>query len=134
MPFELAWEPRGVVITYSGFLVPEEILECHRRIAADARFDDLRFAIVDTLPVESISLSRADVGEIDAFLRGPARTNPNIRVALVVTHPDVRRALLFYDGLVDRTFKAVVFRSVLDARRWLETSRGARRAVQPNHP
>lgn len=61
MPFELAWEPRGVVITYSGLIVAEDVLECHRRIAADVRFDDLRYAIVDTLPVRSISLSGADV-------------------------------------------------------------------------
>jgi hypothetical protein len=82
VPFELAWEPRGVVVTYSGLLVADEILECHRRIAADLRFDDLRFAIVDTLPVRSVSLSRADVEQIDAFLQGPAVTNPAFELPL----------------------------------------------------
>lgn len=122
MPFELAWEPRGVVITYSGLIVAEDVLECHRRIAADVRFDDLRYAIVDTLPVRSISLSGADVEEIDAFLRGPACTNPSIRVAFVATHPNVQRALKYYGALADRAFQVVVCESLPAARRQLDAS------------
>ncbi len=122
MPFELAWEPRGVVVTYSGLLVADEILECHRRIAADLRFDDLRFAIVDTLPVRSVSLSREDVEQIDAFLQGPAVTNANIRVAFAATHPDVLRALSFYGSLADRAFQEVVCASVPAARRAIRTA------------
>lgn len=122
MPFELAWEPRGVVITYSGMIVAEEVLDCHRRIAADARFDDLRYAIVDTLPVRSISMSDADVEEIDAYLRGPAFTNPNIAVAFVATLPDVLRALTYYDALADHAFQGVVCESLPVARRQLAAS------------
>ncbi|URI07926.1 hypothetical protein MW290_04895 [Aquincola tertiaricarbonis] len=116
MPYELSWEPRGVVVTYSGNLLHEELLERHQQIAADARFDDLRYAIVDTLPTQSLSLSRADVEEVDAFLRGPACTNPNIRVVFVATHPDVLRALADYDAMADRAFKEVVCGSAQAAR------------------
>ena len=109
-----------MVITHSGMLVAEDVLECHRRIAADVRFDDLRYAIVDTLPVRSISLSSAEVEEVDAFLRGPACTNPSIRVAFVASLPDVLRALAYYDGLADHAFQGVVCESLTVARRQLE--------------
>ena len=108
MPFEHCWESRGVVITYSGTLMAEDVLECHRQIAGDPRFDDLRYAIVDTLPVQSVSFSRPEVEEIDAFLRGPAWTNPNIQVVIVATVPAVLRVLSYYDVIADRSYKALV--------------------------
>lgn len=119
MPFELGWEPYGVVVTYSGAPLAAEVLACHRQIAADLRFDELRYAIVDTRPIRSLSFSRADVEEIDAFLQGPACTNPRLRVAIVATHPDVLRALSYYGAMADRAFKEVVCESVEAARRVL---------------
>ena len=71
----------------------------------------------DALPVVVI-----DVEQIDAFLQGPAVTNPNIRVAFAATHPDVLRALSFYGSLADRAFKEVVCASVPAARRAIRTA------------
>lgn len=116
MPFALGWEPRGVLITYSGALSAGHVLECHRRIAGDARFDDLRFAIVDTSPVQSISISPSDVAEIDALLQGPAWTNPWIKVVIVATRADVLQVLALHETMTDTAFKFEVRESVEAAR------------------
>ncbi len=112
-PYEIAWSPRGVVVTYSGEPLADEVRSV---IAADPKFDELRFAIVDTLRVRSIALPFADVELIEAFLHGPACTNPNVTIVFVANHPDVLAALSAYDAIPDRAFKQVVCGSVEDAR------------------
>ncbi len=123
MPYELGWELRGVLATYSGDLSANDVLDCHRCIASDPRFDDLRFAIVDTSLVQSLALTRADIEQIDAFLQGPAWTNPNVKVVFVAKHPDILAALSTYDGMPDRAYKQVVCESVETARALIASGR-----------
>lgn len=126
MPFGLEWETRGLLITYSGALPAREILQCHERIASDLRFDGLRFAIVDTHAVTSLMLTRADLEEIDAFLRGPAITNSNIRIVFVATDPSVLQVLEAYAGIADRSYRFAVCTSVAAARAMLSDTKAVR--------
>lgn len=116
MPFNHCWEPTGIVTTYRGDLVLEEVLESHQRMAADPRFDDLRFMIVDTLPVERVALIASDAVQINAFLTGPALTNPYIFIAL---HPAVLRFVAVYAQLPDRRYDLRVCSSMVSARQLL---------------
>ena len=118
MTFSVSWVPRGVVVTYAGTVTTREVLTCHEEIAAGPAFDDLRFAIVDTLQVTTIAIGGDDVVQINAFLQGPACTNPNITVVFVATHPDVLRALAAYDAISMRAYRQQVC-----------TSRGAAREL-----
>lgn len=123
VPYELGWEIRGVVATYSGDLSANDVLDCHRCIASDPRFDDLRFAIVDTSLVQSLALTRADIEQIDAFLQGPACTNPNVKVVFVAKHPDVLAVLSSYDAMPGRAYKQVVCESAEAARALIASRR-----------
>ena len=117
MAYGLTWTAHGIEVKYTGALVAEEMLACHWQIATDSRFDDLRSVIIDTLQVASTSLTRSDVEEIDAFLRGPSLSNPNVQVAVVATHPGVIQALSWYDAIQDRAFDVLLCGSVEAARR-----------------
>lgn len=112
MPFGLSWQASGVVVRYWGRVTLDDVLECHRRIAGDSRFDDLRSALVETLAVESIALGPVEIEQIDAFLKGPAWTNPNITAVFVATHPELIRALALYDAIADHSYTTVVCPSV----------------------
>lgn len=116
MPYEIFWEPRGVFVSCAGMLLPAEMLECHEQITRDRRFDSLRHLICDTLRVSAASIGKADVEHINAFLKGPAMTNPHIQVVFVASHPDVLRALSLYEAVPDRSYEVVVCSSMKAAR------------------
>jgi hypothetical protein len=116
VPFNLEWESRGVIVTYWGRVLPEQVLICNRQIVGDRRCDDLRFVILDTLAVHSLSFSRQDLEEIEAFLQGPAWTNPNINLAVVATLPAVLHALDLYEATGTRTYMPAVCESTQAAR------------------
>lgn len=116
MPFDLAWEARGLVIRYSGNLMATDVLACHERIAADPRFDDLRFAIVDASSVQAPTATRAEIEVIEAFLRGPAMTNTAISVVVVAAEPSVLAALSTYNAITDRAYRITVCDSLSQAR------------------
>jgi len=102
-------------------------------MAADPRFDNLRFMIVDTLPVEGVTLIESDVVQINAFLTGPALTNPNILAVVIALHPAVLRFVAVYAQLPDRRYDVRVCSSMVSARqllanRDLPASHGMRRA------
>lgn len=119
MPFNHCWEPTGIVTNYRDDLVLEEVLESHRIMASDPRFDDLKFMIVDTLPVERVALIESDAVQINAFLTGPALTNPNIFVVFIALHPAVLRFVAVYAQLPDRRYDVRVCSSMVSARQLL---------------
>lgn len=116
MPFDLAWEVRGLLIRYTGNLMASDVLACHERIAADPRFDDLRFAIVDASSVQALTATSAEIELIEAFLRGPAMTNRSISVVFVATEPSVLAALGTYNAISDRAYRITVCDSLSEAR------------------
>lgn len=116
MPYEHHCEPQGVLISYSGTLRPSEVLESDRVIAADPRFDLLRYSIVDLRAVQAMPITREDVAHFDAFLKGPACTNPNILISFVATHPDVLRVLAYYDEIADSSNQVRVCSTMAEAR------------------
>ena len=119
MSFVHCWEPSEITTTDRGDLVLEEVLESHQRMAADPRFDDLKFMIVDTLPVERVALIESDVVQINAFLTGPALTNPNIFAVVIALHPAVLRFVAVYAQLPDRRYDMRVCSSMVSARQLL---------------
>jgi hypothetical protein len=116
VPFDLAWEACGLVIRYSGNLMASDVLACHERIAADPRFDDLRFAIVDARSVQALTATSAEIELIEAFLQGPAMTNPAISAVFVATEPSVLAALGTYNAISDRAYRITVCDSLTEAR------------------
>jgi hypothetical protein len=123
MPFELFWEPGGVVRRHVGHVSIAERRRSLELICKDPRFDDLRYSITDYLGVLSFEFTPESSAETAALHIAPARTNPNIAIATVAVHPvAVAAAQHFISlGYIDLPYQ--VFSTLADARAWIASLR-----------
>ena len=91
MSYEVTWEPRGVIKRFSALVTDNEMIQSVVDTEKDARFDELRYVINDFLGITGISMTKDSVDEISVRDRGAAYTNPNIRIAVVATHPEINK-------------------------------------------
>ena len=66
MPHKTQWEEHGVHWIYYGTVTDQDAIKASREIYGDPRFDDLKYAIVDFLGTESISLTKKQAMDIAA--------------------------------------------------------------------
>ena len=83
MPYTIEWKTDTVIWTYSGRLTGEDILESNMAIYGDARFDALRYQIVDLRKVDEFAVDEIHMRKIAHLDRAAAYTNPHVRVAVV---------------------------------------------------
>lgn len=121
MGYEVLWEPRGVVKRFHGHVSREDMLEPVIRIAADMRFDTLRYVINDLLDVRSIDFTAADVTEIAALDMAGSLSNPRIVVAVVATLPAILELVPVYAEPGTHGFPTACFATVAEARHWVAT-------------
>ncbi|GAP36774.1 hypothetical protein ABXN37_16655 [Piscinibacter sakaiensis] len=89
MPYELTWEPEGVMRRYHGDVTVHERRRSLEAICGDRRFDDLRYAITDYLAVGHYEASEDATMEIAALHVAPLVTNPRLVIAAVAVRDDV---------------------------------------------
>jgi hypothetical protein len=120
MSYEIIWEsPQRVVKRHFGHLTSNDVLAANTEIEADPRFDSLRCVINDFLGCTGVTISTPEVAEVAAIDRSAAITNPNIRIAMVATHPEVVAAANAYANHALTIYLTRVFCSMADARAWL---------------
>lgn len=119
MPFELYWEPRGVLRRFSGDVTIAERRRSFDLICGDRRFDDLRFAITDYLAVSQYEATPRANRELAALHIAPLRTNPAILIAAVAVAPAVVAAVHEFMslGYISQPYR--LFETEADARRWI---------------
>ena len=102
MAVDVAWEERGVVLTLSG-AVPLEVLVDHcRRIAADHRFDGLRYSIVDLRSLSPELVSEQVLEELAAENWAAGLSNAQLKTFVIAQHPKVVSAAQQYlDAMPD---------------------------------
>lgn len=92
MEFTLTWEePWGLHVHVRGVLTPEEFFAGTTAVTQDARFNDLRYVILNYLDLESHTFDPRDAGALaqaNAMLLGAATTNTQL-VTVVVAKPEV---------------------------------------------
>lgn len=120
MPHQNEREPQGVLKRFTGFLTCNELVNSAVEIAADPRFDEVRYIINDLTGVQGHAIG-PDFAERMATVRiGSMFTNPNIWVALVAT--DLQLAALA--NVVEKeplkgTHRTLAFQALAEARQWL---------------
>ncbi|WP_101759581.1 hypothetical protein [Oceanicoccus sp. KOV_DT_Chl] len=87
--FILEWGHQFVRCICSGSVSGSELLRANQLIHADARFDELKFMTFNMEDVEKIDVSIPDIERVAAFGVGAARSNPNLRCAMVSTSEDL---------------------------------------------
>lgn len=120
MPFELTWEPRGVYRRYHGNVTIAERRRSLELICGDARFDDLRYTITDSLDATAYEIDPADTELTAALHIAPLRTNSRILIAAVAVDPRIVAAIEHFIALGFVTQPYRIFPSLAEARRWVD--------------
>ena len=118
MPYRNEWEPRGVLKRFTGHITADEILQSVVEIEADPRFDELRYVINDMLDVTGVDAHMSHADEIAAIDGAAARSNANIRVAIVATRADVLALSRRYAESDLNRYPTRIFSTMAEARAW----------------
>jgi len=119
LSYEVTWEPRGVIKRFSALVTDNEMIQSVVDTEKDARFDELRYVINDFLGITGISMTKDSVEEISVRDRGAAYTNPNIRIAVVATHPEIIALANAYANSPLNAYPTKIFPTLVEARSWL---------------
>jgi hypothetical protein len=125
MGFEISWEPKGVVKRLFGHVTNDDLQKASAIVQGNARFDDLRYVIIDFLDCTSHSVSDPallEVAAIDqAALEGKARhTTRKIRIAILATDSKILDLAKHYADYDLTTVTFGIFFNRSDARVWLD--------------
>lgn len=134
MPFELHWEPGGVVRRYIGHMTAAERERSFDLICQDPRFDQLTYTITDYLAVTGYEITPTDTEEIAARHIAPTLTNPGILIAAVVTDARIIGAIAHFKSLgfvPPDSYR--VFSTLTEARTWIAAHAARPRSGRTRH-
>ncbi|MDR1995448.1 hypothetical protein [Azonexus sp.] len=121
MPYEIIWEPEGVLVTFSGRVTARDLINSVRQMHADGRFDE-RHYVINELPDDAgWELSEEAFVELSALHYGAYASHPNCRIVFVTT--DATLAELIKRILTApemASYEIAVFDSPSTARSWLD--------------
>lgn len=119
MPYKLFWETQGVVIVYTGHVSIGEVVEAIDQYHGDERFDELRYAIIDTLNITSTSITADHLVAVWSKDLGAEYSNPMLIKAFISTFPPLIEFAETYRNAPIRAYELEVFNNEHDARRWI---------------
>jgi len=119
--YELSWEPRGLVKRFFGDVTEKQFIDAVIDSESDARFDGLRHVINDFRDVESFVFTPEDVDYVAAIDNAAAVSNPNIRIAVITSSPEIIALATQYAESSLNVYPTRIFATLADARAWLES-------------
>ena len=120
MPYTTEWQENGIWWTYCGVVTAKEVLECNLEIYGDDRFDSLTYELMDLSQAERLELTEAQVKKIAYLDKAAARSNPNMRVALVSKMDLIKELFEMYAKYSEESpWEIENFETVEEARKWL---------------
>ncbi len=120
MPFEVIWEPRGVVKRYWGHLSKAEHQASTNDLFSNPRFDKVHYVINDFSKVESHGIDEDELENYTACRIGDASYQPDIRGALVAVSPEMRALCeLIVSPKYATPHETRIFFTMAEARKWL---------------
>jgi hypothetical protein len=119
MAYQILWQHHGVIKRHFGDVSGQDIVGAILDVESSPNFDTLRWVINDFLDCTSLTLNDSAFETIVAQDIGAHFVNPNIRIAIVATKPEVITLSQRYtdetaDGYVTR-----IFSGMAEARAWL---------------
>jgi len=123
MPYSSQWEPGGVYRRYTGVVSGVELIEASLDMYADSRFDDIHYLIADFSQVDGFEITMEEVEKLAHFNTAAAKTNGNVKTALVLTDDHAKGLVSIYDIVAQANnspWENKVFATVEHARRWLD--------------
>ena len=125
MGYDIIWQPpNGLIKRHFGHVTSSEVLAANIQAEADHRFDSLKYVINDFSDCTGLTVLPSVNAEIAAIDNAASASNPNIRIAIVATHPELVSTGNSYANNPLTNFTTRVFSSMKEAQSWLGLSTG----------
>jgi hypothetical protein len=121
MPYDICWEPHGVLKIYVGHVTGAVFLQAVERVNAHPDFDSFRYVINDFTDCTSFEIESAVQDLAVAAAIGAQRSNPMLIAAFVATDKAI---LITLQNIADSARSGIsvsVFQHLEGARRWVES-------------
>jgi hypothetical protein len=121
MPYEISWEPLGVLFRFWGVVSPEDIIASNQEVYASPLFPAMKYQIVDYSLVEKLDVSSTTVRTVANSDRRVAETNPDVKVAIITSAPFIRGLSNVYAATHEvrgGSWTTKIFEREEDARTW----------------
>ncbi len=121
MPYEVSWEPLGVVIRASGVLLDEDSIAVNEELYASPLFPVMKYQIIDFSLIEKFDLSSERVRITADRDRIAAETNPDMKIAVITSNTLVRgmaNMYATYHAVRGGSWTSKIFECEDDARAW----------------
>jgi hypothetical protein len=121
MPYEISWEPLGVVIRASGVLLDEDSIAVNEELNASPLLPVMKYQIIDFSAIEEFDLSSERVRITAGQDRFAAETNPDMKIAVITSSPLVRgmtNMYAIYHAVKGGSWTTKIFECEEDARAW----------------
>ncbi|SDI28085.1 hypothetical protein [Propionivibrio dicarboxylicus] len=118
MSYEITWESRGVFKKLSGYVSADEYGQSVDVVQTDARFDELRYIIVDATGITGDDFTGEKLDEIACLKHVAHRSNTQCPVAYIVTSGRLARMIMQATLSIRKLMTIAIFPSVEDARHW----------------
>lgn len=121
MTYQISWEPPdGFYVRFTGWVTPESASRLAHELTSDARYDDLRYGIIDLTESPGHTFRRDDrpaVGKAMAEIIGARFTNRQMLEVAIATEPRMLNYLATYASFSPKPLH--VFATLAEAREWL---------------
>jgi len=123
MPFKKVWESHGVVATWYGDVIDEELLRYAQSVHASPEFDTLRYSLLDFRNCTGITFSHDNmeyIAALDEVAFSRVKNIFEIKVAVVTQRDDVISMVKEFvsENLSPCNFQ--IFSNIEHANLWLE--------------
>ena len=129
MPCTITWEPKGVYSKFAGAVGIDDLFQMMRSVAADPRFDDIRYQITDFLDVSNQALTPEEIEEAAALDFAHSLSNPRFLHAAVAQDARVLALLRHWVSVSATPERIACFTTVEEARRWITANYGRARSL-----
>jgi hypothetical protein len=119
MSYTITWHENNPVVTLKGHVDFEALNSANNAIIGDSRFDDMRYQIFDHRDIERYTVNDKELEMIGVFDKNSEGWNKKVRVALVISDPEVVRSVQRYVAeMSNSSWKVMIFNDFLDAEHW----------------
>ena len=122
MPYEIDWQGKGQVTRFSGHVTGAELVRYLEEVAADPRFDEIRFSITDWSLVSSGDVTAKDLAYFAALSSAHRLSNPRVLEVEVAPQPSVREMLTSWRVLHPAPHLVALVSTFEEACRWVEAN------------
>ena len=114
------WEEKGLYREFSEHITGEEVLNLNLAIHGDPRFDNIKYVINDFTKVNDFDFSDMDINIIAVTDNVATKSNPRLKIALIVTlQPLMKWADSYCELMKGSPYKTKIFDNLSDAKKWV---------------